>query len=74
MRVISQDGCVSVPMDYAIIMVNENQVVAVTVDRPFNRLMATYQSHEEALAAMGDMHHHYKCNYTTFRFEEHYRV
>lgn len=72
MRVISQDGCVSVPFDYAIIMVDDNQVVAVTVDSPFNRLMATYRDHEEAMGAMKEMHRRYEQEYVTFRFGDRY--
>lgn len=69
MRVISQDGRISVPFDYTIFMVEENNVLAVTTDSPFHRLMATYDTPEKALSAFGDMHYHYRHDYEMFQFK-----
>lgn len=69
MRVISQDGRISVPFDHTTFIVEENTVLAVAIDSPFHRLMATYATPEEALSAFRDMHRNYIDEYDLFQFK-----
>lgn len=69
MRVISQDGMFSVPFDYTILMVEDCNILASTVDSPFNRIMAKYDTPEEALSAFRDMHRDYIDEYDLFQFK-----
>lgn len=54
-RVISQDRRLSMPYEYSVIWVQDCTIMAITVDSPFNRLLATYSSEEMALKAMNRM-------------------
>ena len=69
MRVISQNGRISVPFDYTIFMVEENNVLAVTTDSPFHRLMASYDTPEKALDAFREMHRRDTVGYDIFQFK-----
>lgn len=69
MRVISQDGRISVPFDYTILMVEENNVLAVTTDSPFHRLMARYDTPEHAMSVFSEMHRRYNAGYDIFQFK-----
>lgn len=69
MRVISMNGEISLPFDYCIMMVEDNNILATTVDAPFHRLMATYSTHGEAMKAFNDMHNHYRLEYASYQFK-----
>ena len=60
MRVISQDWKINCPYDYTIFMVDGNNVVAMMVDSPFPRVMATYSSEEIAAEAMKRLNRHWE--------------
>ena len=54
-RIVSQDGHINMPADYTVVYVEDCTVMAVTVDSPFGKLMATYSSGELAEKAFRRM-------------------
>lgn len=69
MYILSMNGDALVPLDYAIIMVTDNNIVAVTADSPLDRLMAAYSSHEVAMMAMRKLLNHMPPSYSgVFKF------
>ena len=70
MRVVSLDKTCSVPFEYAIFMVEDNNIVAVLVDSPFHRLMATYSTHELAMAVFAELHVRYVEERKYYHFPE----
>lgn len=69
MFILSMNGEVLIPLNYAIVMIENDNIVAVTIDSPFHRLMAIYSSHEVAMMAMRELLNHMPPSYSgVFKF------
>lgn len=68
MRIISQDGRISMPADFTIVYVEDCTVMASTVDSPFGKLIATYSNEDLTMKVFAKMNVALSVGEGNFRF------